>query len=179
MWEISKEFNISYGHRVWSQQLNEKFSLDTCSACRFLHGHNARIIVTMSSELLKSGMVTDFKHLNWFKQWLDDVLDHKFIMDLHDPLINHEIYSHFNIPPKFISKFDNYFILDPEEYKDFPTYVKEKFEGMIFVSFVPTSENLSEWLFNIVSERMQEINVKITKIEFFETLKSKSIFING
>lgn len=27
-WEISKEFEACYGHRVWSQNLNTDFSID-------------------------------------------------------------------------------------------------------------------------------------------------------
>ena len=86
MWEISKEFDFCYGHRVWSQSLNVEFSLDSCLMCRHLHGHQGKVIVYLKSDSLKSGMVTDFKHLNWFKKFLDDVIDHKFIIDINDPL---------------------------------------------------------------------------------------------
>ena len=88
MWEISKEFDFCYGHRVWSQSLNVEFSLDSCLMCRHLHGHQGKVIVYLKSDTLKSGMVTDFKHLNWFKKFLDDVIDHKFIIDINDPLFS-------------------------------------------------------------------------------------------
>ncbi len=38
IWQISKEFDFCYGHRVWSQQLDSEFSLTGCLACRHLHG---------------------------------------------------------------------------------------------------------------------------------------------
>ncbi|MFB1007956.1 MAG: 6-carboxytetrahydropterin synthase, partial [Sulfurospirillum sp.] len=86
IWQISKEFDFCYGHRVWSQQLDSEFSLTGCLACRHLHGHQGKVIVYLQSSELKDGMVTDFHHLNWFKLFLDNTLDHKFIIDIHDPL---------------------------------------------------------------------------------------------
>ena len=88
MWKISKEFDFCYGHRVWSQTLNTEFSLDGCLKCRHLHGHQGKILVYLEASELNNGMVTDFKHLNWFKQFLDDTLDHKFILDINDPLFS-------------------------------------------------------------------------------------------
>jgi len=67
-WQISKQFDFCYGHRVWSQELNPEYSLDDCLMCRHLHGHQGKVLVHMESEKLKNGMVTDFKHLNWFKK---------------------------------------------------------------------------------------------------------------
>ena len=87
-WKISKEFDFCYGHRVWSQTLNPEFSLDSCLKCRHLHGHQGKILVYLEADELHNGMVTDFKHLNWFKQFIDDVLDHKFILDVNDPLFS-------------------------------------------------------------------------------------------
>ena len=93
-YQISKEFDFCYGHRVWSQKLDKEFSLDGCLACRHLHGHQGKIIIHLESDKLIDGMVTDFNHLNWFKQFLDDTVDHKFIIDSHDPLYN-TMLSHF------------------------------------------------------------------------------------
>ena len=171
MWEISKEFDFCYGHRVWSQSLNTEFSLDGCLMCRHLHGHQGKVIVYLKSDTLESGMVTDFKHLNWFKKFLDDVLDHKFIIDINDPL--------FEILLPSIEKKD--LISFEEGYKrvnlsDFENEILELYESYIIVDFVPTSENISAWLLKIVQEKMKKIDIKVSKIEFLETPKSKSTF---
>lgn len=91
LWTIDKQFDFCFGHRVWSQELDTKYSLDGCMACRHLHGHQGLIKLFLSADKLERGMVTDFKHTNIFKKWIDDMLDHKFIMDLNDPLIQHEV----------------------------------------------------------------------------------------
>ena len=171
MWEISKEFDFCYGHRVWSQSLNTEFSLDGCLMCRHLHGHQGKVIVYLKSDTLESGMVTDFKHLNWFKKFLDDVLDHKFIIDINDPLFKTLLPS---IEKKDLISFE-------EGYKrvnlsDFKNEILELYESYIIVDFVPTSENISAWLLKIVQEKMKKIDIKVSKIEFLETPKSKSTF---
>jgi 6-pyruvoyltetrahydropterin/6-carboxytetrahydropterin synthase len=50
--------------------------------------------------------------------------------------------------------------------------VYEKYEGMVFVDFVPTSENLSAWLLEIAQKKMFKMGVKVTAVEFWETPKS-------
>ena len=86
MYTIDKQFEFEYGHRVWTQTLDERFSLDNRCICRHLHGHHAIVKLHLAAKELTDGMVTDFKHLNCFKQFLDDVLDHRFIIDENDPL---------------------------------------------------------------------------------------------
>ena len=71
-----------FGRKSWMLSSH----LIGCLACRHLHGHQGKIIVFLQSNELKNGMVTDFHHLNWFKLFLDNTLDHKFIIDIHDPL---------------------------------------------------------------------------------------------
>lgn len=171
MWEISKEFDFCYGHRVWSQSLNTEFSLDSCLMCRHLHGHQGKIIVYLKSDSLQSGMVTDFKHLNWFKKFLDDILDHKFIIDINDPLFSTLIP---NIDKKDLITFkEGYKIVNTTHFK---SEILELYESYIIVDFVPTSENLSAWFLKIVQDKMKKIEIKVSKIEFLETPKSKSTF---
>lgn len=86
MYTIDKQFEFEYGHRVWTQTLDERFSLDNRCICRHLHGHHAIVKLHLAAKELTEGMVTDFKHLNCFKKFLDDVLDHRFIIDENDPL---------------------------------------------------------------------------------------------
>ncbi|MDN5112526.1 6-carboxytetrahydropterin synthase [Aliarcobacter butzleri] len=170
-WEISKEFDFCYGHRVWSQTLNIDFSLDACLKCRHLHGHQGKVIVYLESNELNNSMVTDFKHLNWFKAFLDDVLDHKFILDINDPLFSILVP---NIKKEDLIKFDEgYFSINLTNFKNEEL---ELYESYVVVDFVPTSENLSAWFLKIVQEKMNGLNIKVSKIEFLETPKSKSTF---
>lgn len=173
-WKISKEFDFCYGHRVWSQTLNTEFSLDGCLKCRHLHGHQGKILVYLEADELKDGMVTDFKHLNWFKAFLDDVLDHKFILDINDPLYS-KLLS--DVQKEELVKFDEgYYLVDLTKFKDEESYLIELYEGYVLVDFVPTSENLSAWFLKIVQKKMDKLGVKVSHVEFLETPKSKSTF---
>lgn len=173
-WEISKSFDFCYGHRVWSQTLNKEFSLDSCLKCRYLHGHQGKIIVHLQSYELLNGMVTDFKHLNWFKHFLDEVIDHKFILAINDPLF--EILLP-NVKKEHLIKDKNeYYLIKDNFYKNLSEPLKELYKGFIIVDFVPTSENLSSWFLKIIQKKMDKLNIKVSKIEFLETPKSKSTF---
>jgi 6-pyruvoyltetrahydropterin/6-carboxytetrahydropterin synthase len=175
---IDKSFDFCYGHRVWSQELNTEFTHNNndCLACRHLHGHQGKVKIFLETTTLSSGMVTDFKHLGWFKNFLDDVLDHKFIMDTNDPLIIHEV-------PELCtdSKFDKtkchylkekFYIPNLNHIQHLPKAVFEKYEGMVFVDFVPTSENLTSWLLSIAKYKMEKLDVNVIAVEYWETPKS-------
>jgi len=173
-WQISKEFDFCYGHRVWSQELDSEFSLDGCLACRHLHGHQGKIIIHLESTKLTKGMVTDFNHLNWFKQFLDDTIDHKFIIDSNDPLFD-TMLTHYKAQTNLLSMPNNFKIVDLNIIKDKPSYIREMYEGYIIVDFVPTSENISTWMMGIIQQKMSQFDVKVSKIEFWESPKSKSV----
>lgn len=174
LWEISKEFDFCYGHRVWSQTLNEDFSLDSCLACRHLHGHQGKVIVHLCSDRLEKGMVTDFNHLNWFKKFLDDTLDHKFIIDINDPLFE-TMLPHYKDKSNLVLHKEGYKTPNLNYVKDEATHILEMYEGFIIVDFVPTSEEISAWLLKVVESKMKAFNVKVSHIEFLETPKSKSV----
>ena len=176
-WVIDKSFDFCYGHRVWSQSLAKEFSLDECLMCRHLHGHQGRLKIFLSSNKLNQGMVTDFKHLNWFKEWLDATLDHKFIIDKNDPLF-FDLMSHYTNEQgemdkgRFFKHSEGYWTPRLEYISKAPEYLIEKYEGMVVVDFVPTSENLTTWILKIVQEKMAKLEIKVEAIEFWETPKS-------
>lgn len=182
-WEIDKSFDFCYGHRVHNQTLNTEFTEnnDGCLACRHLHGHQGKIKVFLESDELNDGMVTDFKHLGWFKNFLDDNLDHKFIMDINDPLITHEApeFCHEGKlvldmceqhPNGFYTLRLNLINVDPAEVNS--QALIEKYEGMVFVDFVPTSENLCAWFLEIAKHKMRMLNVTVSAVEYWETPRS-------
>lgn len=173
MHRITKEFGLDYGHRVHNQKLNKEYSIDNCLVCRHLHGHRMTVFVELEAETLTSNMVTDFKHLNWFKQWLDDVVDHKFIIDWQDPLfeqITHktekDIQWTYNDALELVY---GYFELDPSD-----PVKNELTESFVVVNFVPTSEELSKWFYGIVQAKMAGLGVKVSKITMMETPKSSA-----
>ena len=178
MWKIDKTFEFAYGHRVHTQSLNNKYANDLKCACRHLHGHEGKIQVYLQSDVLdNTGMVTDFRHLEWLKKWINNYIDHKFILDRNDPLYNKMI-GDKKLKPVLVT--DTHYVAGFEIILDdiltnTPEY--EYYEGFLIVDFVPTSENLSKWLCGIVDAKMKLLGVKTVQIDWWETPKSKSTWI--
>lgn len=185
-WVIDKEFAACFGHRVHNQRLDTRFTDngDGCLACRHLHGHQMIIKVFLEgNNINENDMVTDFKHLGWFKNFVDDVIDHKFMIDLKDPILMYQFpllklgthdMGYYKIPnldkiARYISEMD---AADNEK-----SGLYEVYEGLVLVDFVPTSERLTEWLFKIVEEKMKDLpGVRVNAVEYWETPKSHSRF---
>jgi len=57
--------------------------------CRHLHGHSARVSITLESEQLnEQGMVRDFSEIKEFAgQWIDDTFDHNMLLHKDDPVL--------------------------------------------------------------------------------------------
>lgn len=214
MYRIDKRIDFCYGHRVWSQNLDEGYCAqgDTKMKCRHLHGHEGSVHVFLESEELERGFVTDFKHLGWLKDFIDEYIDHKFIVDLNDPGLDRIVGARYQwldwiettgdwnekkeVPGLVLFepqtsnttqvKLDSVLVdgvhvgyrVDCEA-AGLSGSTKEIIEGFFFVSFVPTSENLAKWIYDIVDRKMKQINVQTSRIEWFETPKSRSTYIGN
>ena len=176
-WIIDKTFEFCYGHRVHTQTLNGEYAADLKCACRHLHGHEGKMQVFLTAPKLdNTGMVTDFRHLEWLKKWINEYIDHQFIIDRNDPLYD-KIIGDRGLVPVYVPGTD--FVaghhldltgLEPNS----PEY--EYFEGFMVVGFVPTSEHLSSWMAELVEAKMSKLGVKVHSIEWWETPKSRSVF---
>ncbi len=193
---IDKSFSFCYGHRVHNQRLDTNFtdSGNACLACRHLHGHEGLVKVFLEEivpgeNIKEIGMVTDFKHLGFMKNFIDDVLDHKMILDIQDPLngenlvwlldddgkldLNtcHQMPEGHWIPDltQIVESMQRFGKVDTPENQA----ILEKYEGIVLVDFVPTSENIAGWLLHIVAEKVKGLpNVKVSAVEYNETPKS-------
>ena len=191
-WVIDKSFDFCFGHRVWSQALDTKYSLDGCLACRHLHGHQGKVKLFLGANDLQKGMVTDFKHTNIFKKWLDDIMDHKFIIDRNDPLFSNLAGDILLTPDESLSWYENLMINYNSEYgyaiPDLDHIIDnlsklnisdaqkqaiyEKYEGLIIVDFVPTSENLCRWWYEVANKMLNGLGIDVVAVEYWETPKS-------
>lgn len=79
MYRVARELSFCYGHRLLEHDGKE----------RQLHGHNARVFVTLAAATLdKLGMVMDFMHLKRVVGgWIDQTLDHTLLLHRDDPLV--------------------------------------------------------------------------------------------
>ena len=190
-WVIDKSFDYCYGHRVWSQTLDPKYSLDSCLACRHLHGHQGKVKLFLGANNLKHGMVTDFKHTNIFKKWLDDTLDHKFIIDINDPLFEN-LAGDLCLSEKNKRTFDDLMVTVNTEYNfaipdleqlmalnvwdelrdDQKQAIFEKYEGIIIVDFIPTSENICKFIYEVANKMLNGLGIDVVAVEYWETPKS-------
>lgn len=78
MYTISKTFAFCYGHRL----LNDK------GKCRHLHGHTAKVTLTLSGNRLDdNGMVFHFDGLKeTIGKWIAENLDHTMLLSKRDPM---------------------------------------------------------------------------------------------
>ena len=180
-WEIDKTFEFCYGHRVHTQVLDGRFADDLKCACRHLHGHEGKVQIFLTgSELDKTGMITDFRHLEWLKKKINSSIDHKFIIDRKDPLYNKIVGNDTPLVKDIVTgKNNREFIIGYNVALDditpgTPEY--EYFEGLYIVDFVPTSENLSKWMADFVHFVMAPLNVSVSKVDWWETPKSRSTY---
>jgi len=177
-WIIDKTFEFCYGHRVHTQTLNGKYAADLKCACRHLHGHEGKMQVFLTADKLDAtGMITDFRHLEWLKKWINTYIDHQFIIDKNDPLYDKmigekELVSVCVPDTDYVAGW----YIDPAEYQDSAESECEYYEGFFIVNFVPTSENLSKWMADLVEEKMQHLGVKVHHIDWWETPKSRSVY---
>jgi 6-pyruvoyltetrahydropterin/6-carboxytetrahydropterin synthase len=58
--------------------------------CRFIHGHNWSFRFTFgATEMDECGFVVDFGKLKWLKDWLEANFDHKLVLNVDDPMVDH------------------------------------------------------------------------------------------
>ena len=193
-WVIDKQFSFCYGHRVWSQKLHHAYceSGDYACKCRHLHGHEGLVHVFLEGETLERGMVTDFKHLGWLKNFLDTYMDHRFVIDLNDPMYGQLVEGTWNaltessyekrmkpLVPVYVPGTDHIagYDLDLTDIVDLagtPEY--EVLEGYFVVNYVPTSENLSKWVYDCAQAKMKGLGIKVSQVDWYETPKSRSSY---
>ena len=79
MYSVTKVIHFCYGHRL----------LNYAGKCRYLHGHNGKVEIELSSKRLDArGMVRDFEDVKrTVQQWIDTTLDHAMLLRVDDPLI--------------------------------------------------------------------------------------------
>jgi 6-pyruvoyltetrahydropterin/6-carboxytetrahydropterin synthase len=70
---------------------------------------------------------------------------------------------------------DNFYTANLNLVKDEPNHIREHIESFVVVDFVPTSENLAAWLMDIVQKKMSLLGITVSKVELYETPKSKSV----
>lgn len=172
-WEIDKEFHFEMGHRVWAQKLEHAdLSITTDCACKHLHGHSYSIKVFLGSDSLdQSEMVTDFKNLNFMKQFVDDVLDHKFMIDVNDPNFKLITGQDWENNPTTDHPFANFINLGSYNWVGLSDDEKLHLNSFVLVEFVPTSENICRYLFEYAQSRIGDV-ATVTAVELWETKKS-------
>jgi len=79
MYTITKEIYFCYGHRLMHHQ----------GKCKNLHGHSVKAAISIQqAELNEQSMVCDFADVReCVEAYIDDVLDHNFLLHKDDPII--------------------------------------------------------------------------------------------
>lgn len=141
MYSLEKEYKFEYAHRLMLHK----------GACKNLHGHSAKIKVEISANSLnKAGMIIDFGHLGFIKDYFDNNYDHTLILNESDPILDFLLASEVSNGLKIKS-----------------------FAGE------PTSENFAKAMAHDIGIMLIERHLNITglKITFWETAKNSASYV--
>jgi len=181
MYQINKSFEFSYGHRVYSQNVNEEFAGSSECPCRRIHGHNGVVTVRMEAKHLDTrDFVIDFKELSFVKQFLDSCIDHRFIISGLDPgfgrLVGCDIATaiiksspRYIFPSQKRSLMGRMFDRSPQD---------DHLNSFFLVDFNPTSENLSKWIYNGLWNLIEASNFEcnVESVTWSETRKTGATY---
>ena len=171
MLTICKSYKFCYAHRIWCQELSGN---KECT-CRRAHGHSCTVDVYFGSEELNKGMIVDFNELKVIKEFLDGFVDHRFLMDIEDPLLKSWM-EKYGLKMEDLEVNSAGFVFDTKSFKD--ECEIEFFNSLVILPFVPTSENLALWLFSVVEGLVHKVNkelnkkVKVVKLRWWESESS-------
>jgi len=174
MFEISKNFQICYAHRVFSQNVNEKYSGSSDCPCQKIHGHGGVITVSLSAPSLDTrGFVIDYKELSFVRDFLDNNIDHRFIISDLDPgflrLVGYT-------PAQFKAMSSKISLLDEVGmgYRTFDDSDVHLDSFVMIENINPTSENLSKWVYEGIEKviNLSEFDCTVNYVDWSETAKT-------
>lgn len=155
--KIMKSFSFCYGHRIWNQELTD----NQICRCRYSHGHSGKIDIVLSRPVTQRGMVIDFNELKCIKQFIDLNLDHRFLIDVNDPLLL-EYFKLLNCSLDDISCVGGNVYSYGKIIKKQPnTCLQELCNSLVILQREPTSENLCIFMKYQVEQMLIDVNQKI------------------
>lgn len=162
---IMKRFSFCYAHRVWNQTLTNS----ALCRCRFCHGHLGKVELVLTAPELTRGMIIDFNELKPIKQFIDDFIDHKTLIDIADPLLPHYLNMLNCTMGDVVCHGLYYKIATPS----LPQELEEFAQSLVIIPYVPTSEHLSNWLALIVMKQLEkwteERDVRLVSLKWWES----------
>ena len=161
---IQKSYSFCYGHRVWNQEL-----IDTTQMCRCrqIHGHLAKIDLKLTALEMVRGMVVDFNELKPFKRWIDETLDHRFLMDIEDPLLDHWL-GMLNLNLDDFKCFGDYWKVDTVV-TWWDDALREMAQSLVLIDGVPTSERLVVLVKDVAEGFVKPFDCDIESVRWWES----------
>ncbi len=124
------------------------------SKCHNLHGHRYKIEVGVEDKIIRKtgasneGMVIDYGDLKEIMvKEINNRLDHGFML-----------YEGDNLSMYFVEFYNRY---------------QQK---IIFVNFIPTAENISKYIYDLVKKELKKVGIKIKHVKVWETPTSSAIY---
>lgn len=186
MYTIEKTFTGDLAHRIHNQDLDANFSGSSELKCRRLHGHTFSLKVKLGSEQLVDDMVIDYNELNFVKTLISDILDHRTLISMHDPIMDKIIKPvclQYSAPSGYdVIRTDylNAYKISTSELTDLD--VKEFISSFTVVPFTTSSENIAKWIFEIIDSKISSYNrvhnttVKAVSVSYKETPNSEAVY---